>query len=111
MGIHVTPELMEATYEYLRLTSPFKGWKLPHADDVDFYVMKTRENHGEHGMEGRRHFVRISYRTHKTIFALILTMAHEICHMKDTSKADHGATFQRLADSVCRHHGWDRGQF
>jgi hypothetical protein len=116
MRIHVTPELMEAVYEMLRLTPPFKSWKMPHADDVDFYVMKTRENHGDCGIENGRHFIRISYRTHKTLFAVILTMAHEMCHVQEHRRGvrgdhQHGRVFHKLADSVCKNHGWDRGQF
>jgi len=34
MTLPLTPATLTAAYEFLRTTPPFKGWKLPHADEV-----------------------------------------------------------------------------
>lgn len=111
--MHMTPEIVEACYELLRMTSPFKRHKLPHADAVKFSILKTRQWQGDFQFEpdGTPH-IRISYRKHKTLAALIETLAHEMCHQCDKdARSDHGASFNKLADQVCRVHGFDRGQF
>lgn len=115
MAIHITPEIVETTYELLRLTPPFQGWKLPHADALRFSVLKTKDRQGDFAVDekGVPH-IRISYTKHKTLHALAMTLAHEMCHLRDyylNARSEHGASFHRLADQVCRHHCFDRGQF
>lgn len=114
MPLHITPEMVETSYELLRLTPPFKGWKLPHADEVLFSILKTKDRHGDYTFDAGKHHIRISYRRHKTLHALTMTLAHEMVHMRDQitgTHAEHGATFNKLADTVCKYHGFDRGQF
>ncbi len=113
--LNLTPELMEATYELLRLTPPFKAWKLPEADAVAFHVIGS-VHQADHCMVGDMHQIRISANKHKTLRALTETMAHEMIHcheaqLKLRSDVAHGAKFQRFADRVCKIHGFDRGQF
>ena len=36
----LTPGILEAAYEFLRTTPPFKGWKLPSGVDITFRVIK-----------------------------------------------------------------------
>lgn len=114
--MHVTPEIMEAVYRTLVLTPPFRGWKLPHADDVVFCVMRKHDTYGDHGFEKGRHVLRVSQRTHSTLSRLTETIAHEMVHMREhqlgvRKDIKHGQVFQRLADQVCRHHRFDRGAF
>ena len=42
----LTPEMLENAYEYLRVSPPFRAWNLPHADQVMFRVMGTRDRFG-----------------------------------------------------------------
>lgn len=119
--LHLTPELLEAGYELLRKTPPFRGWKLPEGDDVVFYAttITKPERHGyqgEHWFTGGAHHIRVNPKRHHTISAMLMTLAHEMIHMRESIlalRADvmHGAQFQRMADQVCRYHGFDRGQF
>lgn len=113
--IHITPELLEISYERLRLTAPFKRWKLPHPDDVIFSVLTTKDRQGDHSIETNgKHHIRLSCRKHKSLAPMDMTLAHEMCHVRATmqgERSDHGALFQRAADQVCRAHGYDRGQF
>lgn len=114
MALHVTPEILEATYELLRMTPPFRGWKLPHADEVAFSVLTTDELDGDYAFEKGRHHIRLSAAKHKTLHSVTATVAHEMCHMRDqinSVRSHHGGSFKRMADAVCRWHGFDRGQF
>jgi hypothetical protein len=123
MGIHITADLIEASYERLRMTPPFNKWKLPHADDVEFHAVPIKgEASAEHYVladlekKTEHHVIRINPKRHSTLHMLDATLAHEICHMREYHTGSrrvgcHGAQFKRLADLVCKHHGFDRGQF
>lgn len=109
--------MIERAYELLRTTLPFRRWKLPHADDVEFHVTAHKDRYGDHISYGggKMHRVRISLPANPTLRDLIETMAHEMCHMRQRrtrlKSASHGKIFQRLADLVCRHHKFDRATF
>lgn len=110
--MHITPDIVEGVYNLLLTTPPFNRWKLPDADDVVFIVIRDPNRSGDHYFKNGRHHIGISFRSHTTLQTLIMTVAHEMCHMKDhPAKAAHGASFRRLADRVCKAHGFDRGQF
>jgi hypothetical protein len=123
MTLHVTPELIVASYERLRMTPPFNRWGLPHADDMEFhavpikgdasaehYVLADLEKKTEH------HVLRVNPRRHRTLHMLDMTLGHEMCHIREyilgyRRKNCHGRMFNKLADSACKRHVWDRGQF
>lgn len=112
--IHVTPEMLEATYELLRRTPPFSGWKLPVPDEVGFLVSGSNDTRGRYWFENERHHISVSHRCNHTLDSVIRTVAHEMCHVRDQAKgakSDHGRSWQRMADQVCRRHHFDRGQF
>lgn len=123
MGIHISHELIEISYERLRTTPPFNKWKLPHADDVEFHAVHIQGNaSAEHSVihrfstKAEHHLIRISPKRHSSLHMLDMTLAHEMCHMREYALGSrrmgcHGKMFSRLADIVCRHHGFDRGQF
>lgn len=123
MALHLTPALLEAAYELLRTTPPFKRWKLPHADAVEFHVFKAR--HRRHmadyewfAVNGKAsgHRIRIAvHKDHRLLTGVVASMAHEMCHMRQrlmgTDYASHGRVFKRLAAQVCRAHGWQLDSF
>lgn len=115
MALHLTPQLLEAVYELLRLTAPIKRWNLPHADVVEFHVTKHTDRSGDYVDGGECHVIRISSVYHSTLQSLTLTMAHEMCHLQQRRTAPregvHGKEFKRLARLVCRHHGFDLKTF
>lgn len=118
MPIHLTPALMERHYEMLCLTKPFTRWKMPSSDDVEFHATTIKDAcQGEYYFrtDARRHVIRINPKRHHTLHSQIMTMAHEMVHLRErmlsTKAKGHGFLFQRLSDQVCRHHGFDRGQF
>jgi predicted SprT family Zn-dependent metalloprotease len=114
--IHLTPSMLEASYELLRTTPPFKRWKLPEADDVEFHVTKHRDRQADcTSYVDMRVVIRISTTFHGRVAALLETMAHEMCHIHQRrlspGEREHGAAFKRLAAQVCRHHGFDPKTF
>ena len=48
MALRLTPEIIEGSYEFLRTTPPFRGWNLPHADEVTFVVSRHKMHVGYH---------------------------------------------------------------
>lgn len=122
MTLHLTPEMLESAYEMLRTTPPFKGWKLPDPDEIEFRVYVARDRHaGFRGaMEpGGNHEIQVSLRTVATLPTLLMCMAHEMIHLRRHLQGEryncplrhHGVEFQRLAKAVCRHHGFDEKLF
>ena len=119
MSLHPNHDTMVDAYDLLRGTLPFRRWKLPHSDDVEFHCVPLAGNaQAEHYVrsDNERHVFRLNPKRHGTIFSVLQTMAHEMCHMREYQlgsrrKGCHGALFNRLADQVCRIHGFDRGQF
>jgi hypothetical protein len=114
--IRATPTILEHTYELLRLTQPFKRWKLPPADDVEFHVINNRDRAADHCLVRTTHKIRISAKLHSSLRTITETMAHEMVHVRERmlglrADVEHGEAFHKLADEVCRHHGFDRGQF
>lgn len=115
MTLHITPHMLEAAYTLLQSTPPFSRWKLPLADDVEFRVTRGDTEYGACQIKNGVPVMEISFVDHGTLGSLIVTLAHEMIHLKmrrDFPKEeDHGERFQKYADSVCRAHGFDRRAF
>ncbi len=119
MSLPLTPEILEAAYEFLRNTPPFKGWKLPVGDEVEFTVTLLRDREGDHTTyRGTSdHVIRVSSNKIGHTASLVVVMAHEMIHAKQavaktfTANAEHNAEFRRLAKSVCKLHGFDPKTF
>ena len=115
-GLRLTPEMLEGAYEYLRVSPPFCRWNLPHADQVSFRVMGTRDRfghfRGRHKKASGDDFseIAISAGMVRSTELLIATMAHEMIHLRQYrmgARDTHGLTFRRMAAAVCREHGFD----
>ena len=114
--MHLTPEMLEGSYNLLLTTPPFRGWKLPPSDDVTFSVVATRGDYATHTFDATGHKIEVSYKNVHQLGTLIEKMAHEMCHMREVKlkvrrDVGHGHVFNKLADQVCRHHKFDRGAF
>jgi hypothetical protein len=112
--IPVTQKLVENIYVMLKTTPPFARWKMPPVAAMKFKIIRSRNSHGTHEFDGRRHVLEISSRTNQTLATLIGTVAHEMTHIREYElhlSTGHGPRFQRLASLVCRHHGFDIGAF
>ncbi|MBI3676025.1 MAG: SprT-like domain-containing protein [Proteobacteria bacterium] len=120
MALRLTPEIIEGAYEFLRLTPPFKNWRLPHADEVEFVVSRHHLHLGYYRGLRRKvhsHEIGISETCVGHTNTLLRAMAHEMIHQyqqrarTETPNTEHNAEFKRLARTVCRHHGWDEKEF
>ena len=112
--LHPTPALMERAYEYLRASPPINRWGLPHADEVEFNVIRIANTRGycrSHFEGGKwHHEIAISAGSICRTDSLLTTMAHEMVHEKCDRlgiRTKHGAKFMELAKKVCEVHGFD----
>lgn len=114
MTLPLTPDLLRATYDFLRHTPPFKGWVLPPGHEVRFRITRSRSVQGDHLLEGGVHTVRVSCRKTGNTYVLVELMAHEMVHImcdREGVRSERGSRFIRLAKTVCRHHGFDPKNF
>lgn len=117
MSIQVSIEILEATYELLRATDPFKRWKLPQADEISFSIIRNKSSRGEFYINKKSEpTICVNDKYHHTLDELLRTVAHEMCHLVDyrsgvRSDVHHGWTFNQMADRVCKFHSFDRGAF
>jgi hypothetical protein len=118
----LTPEMLESAYEYLRVSPPFCRWGLPHADQVMFRVMGTKDRFGHFRGRHRRASgddgfseIAISAGMVRSSDVLISTMAHEMIHLYQdetgTARGHHNPKFLKLAKRVCAIHGFDPESF
>lgn len=118
----LTPEMLESAYEYLRVSQPFRGWNLPHADQVSFRVLGARDRFGHfrgrhkkaQGADGFSE-IAISAKLVKSSDLLIATMAHEMIHLYQdetgNARGHHNPAFKKIAKRVCAIHGFDLESF
>lgn len=114
MALHITPQLVAATYELLRMTLPFRRWKLPHADDVEFHITEHSDIDGDCLVSGGKVRIRVTADRNNTLGKLLLTLGHEMCHVRQEVVAPedvHGEPFMHLARLVCRRHGFRMEDF
>jgi hypothetical protein len=111
--IHLTPEMLVLSYALLKETPPFKGWRMPHPEDVGFSVSRTLTVCGQFWVDGKgTPCIAVSTAAVSRLDTLVRIMAHEMIHLQQTwegtaTNAMHNADFKRKARSVCRYHGFD----
>lgn len=99
----------------LRTTAPFKGWRLPHADEIEFRLTAQPGGlQGECWLNGPRMGIDISVLNHGHLLTMVTTLAHEMVHLyqlKLGRDPDHGAFFLSRAAVVCNRLGLDPKAF
>jgi hypothetical protein len=119
MTLPLKPESIAALYEYARSLPPFSKLKLPHADDVEFWIIKDRDCFAKWQLIGERHRISISALSIGTSTTLLAYLGHEMCHMAvDAARQNtggnantHNAAFRKLAARYCKVHGLDPKAF
>lgn len=111
--ITLTPNRVASAYEFLRAFPQFKS--LPHSDEVEFHVVRTRKKFADFGYDGHA-IIRVSENTNGSVDTLLRSVAHEQVHfslyLKSVKTWDsHGEEFRKLARSVCKTFGWDEKAF
>lgn len=115
--IHITPHTVEAAYELLRTTPPFRGWKLPPADEVEFIICFAIDYRAQHQYLNGRHKIWVSARNVGSLQELTRVMAHEMIHVHEERTKQcrydvlHSKKFQQWAKRVCQLHCWDLKMF
>jgi predicted SprT family Zn-dependent metalloprotease len=112
MKLPLTPHIVAAAYEYLRATPPFRGWKLPDAEAVEFGVTRHRDRQADHThyLRTNEHIIRVSSYHVGTSLKLLEAVAHEMIHLHQwrTRKASgHDRWFNKTSERVARLHGWE----
>lgn len=114
----INPERMAAVYTMLRTFPPFCRWKLPPAELVKFHVEKTDRRFAFWWIDGGgTHHIAVSKKRHYTMLTLVMSMAHEMLHVKqrvartETANTEHNAEFKHLAKRLCQTMGFDYGAF
>lgn len=110
MSFALTPHRMAALYGLLRDLPPFSRWGLPVADSVEFRASKRCDVYGEHFHRKGRHVVLVSTDNNGHFNSVACTLAHEMIHVAQVvagERTTHGKGFDRRAQAVGRHFGWD----
>jgi hypothetical protein len=115
MRFGLTPDMLEAAYEYLRASKPFRGMKLPHPDDLVFRVSRHADRFAHFWAVNNNHWeLAVSEVNVDSTLILLPTMAHEMIHLyqeKNKLLGNHNEEFMRVAKLVCRYHKFDLTTF
>ena len=113
MTLRLTPDIIEAAYNFIKATLPFSRWKLPSADEIEFHVGRA-QIYGCHSHEGgTKHRIMVSEGKVGRTLSLIATIAHECIHLYqaenglETKNTEHNADFHKRAKRICALHGYD----
>lgn len=120
MTLPLTPETLEAAYEYLRTTPPFSGWNLPEGEDVKFVVSKSDRDIAAYKWNGKQHTICLSAKFIGHSDTLLVYLAHEMVHMhleergiesRNGGPDTHNMAYRKYAAQVCKFHGFDPKAF
>lgn len=109
-GVTLTPHILRAAYDYLKLTPPFNRWKLPDSSEVTFRVTRKRREAGSCDISGDTIELSMSDVLNGHSASILTTMAHEMVHVRQHvlgHNLSHGRGFQTMAAQICRKHGFD----
>ena len=110
--VAVAKTAVMATYEDLQKSFPFRSWKLPPAEKIEFKIECLHKWHGYAECNGFDNtIIGIDRRLLKDPPLLKMVMAHEMIHVSTDLEGDmkgaHNARFKRKARIVCKEHQWD----
>lgn len=120
MTLPLTPEMLQAAYNFLCKTPPFSNWKMPPGSDVKFIVGKATDCFAHYQWDGNRHTITVSSKAVAYTGTLMDSMAHELIHLhlwktglesKRSGSRYHNAAFKKFAARVCKYHGFDPKAF
>lgn len=114
--MHITPEACAAVYDMLRHFKPFKAWKLPPGEEVEFRVHKIKHLAEVSNYVRTDEFVMwVSSHKHPTLLDLVQTIAHEMVHIRQhytgQKRLGHGKAFKSMGTRVCKELGFDERLF
>lgn len=106
--MHLTPAILEAQYELLRVCPPFRRWRMPPGDEVEFHVITSSSWAGDYEFRKGVHLIRVNGKWCGTLLNLQRVVAHEMVHLHlqiafPRDQSHHGARFKAKAALVCKH--------
>lgn len=117
MSLQLTPERCAVIYDCLRHFPPFRGWKLPEADAVEFRTTFRVDCDAEHQAftDGQQRIM-ISLAKVGHFDRAIVAMAHEMVHLSQDiactwDRAKHNADFLARWKLVARYFGFDPQEY
>ena len=114
MTLKLTPDMLAAAYDFLRTTEPFRGWRLPEAEEVGFHVVRDQKLSADFAVEDGMPLIRVSEVHNGLAVTLLATLAHEMIHLRQhltNDREHHGPRFRRMRARVCAVHGFDPKTF
>src|ERR1035438_1998415 len=114
MTLALNRERLALVYDFLDACPPFCDWNMPDSDDIVFKIVRSADTRGWYNTIKGRHVIAISVRCVGTTRTLVEVMAHEMSHLHqahvgmETPHAQHNNAWHKLADEICRIHGFDR---
>lgn len=106
---------MEAVYELIRILPPFKGYKLPPADDIEFRVFDRDHTRDWAVYEAFPRRISVNNAKHGQLNPLIGSIMHECLHLHQClnrgGEVGHDEWFNRTAKRICRLYGYDTKTF
>ena len=118
MALSLNKEILAGAYDYLCTTPPFRNWNLPEGEDVVFKITRDPKIAGFYQKEKKtgRHIIGVSGVCIGRTATLMELMAHEMTHLHQAcagmaSGSQHNAAFRKLAQSICKVHGFDPRMF
>jgi hypothetical protein len=116
--IDLHPDHVAAMYDCLRSFDPFKRWRLPLAEAVEFHIRKIPADawYQTYPREMESHAIFVNPYRHGYFNSLAMVTAHEMIHLhqriaKLDRGGEHNADFRKKAKRICEIHGWDVKQF
>ncbi len=110
--------LLEAKIADLNVGHLFKVFEreiqTPGDGVIIFQGMQDPNMYADFGIENGIPVIRVSEAKNGHTATLLATMAHEMCHLRQEFTGDRGhhtAAFRRMAQRVCRAHGFDLKTF
>jgi hypothetical protein len=120
MTFLITPETVEAGYNFLCTTPPFNKWRMPESDDVKFIVNLSHTYFGAYQWDGKQHTILVSAKNIEKPIPLIHVLAHEMLHLylekeglesKRGGPNTHNSAFRKFAARICKYHGFELKTF
>jgi hypothetical protein len=96
----LTPAILAACYDFLRVTQPFRAMRLPPSHDGVFRVIKDSGIFADFRIERGKPTIRVSAAKNGTLTTTLSTVGHEMKHLDQHRRGDrehHGPRFRRFA--------------
>lgn len=109
----ITPKQLSLAYDFIRSMPPFTRYKIPPSECVEFRIVNDPRVYAWHKLqENGTHIIAVSRNCIGHTDTLLCKLSHELIHLIQAEKGTHtrtmhNAEFVRIANKVCKIHGFD----